>query len=482
MSECSIQESSKVSFALEAKKSKKRKFVIEDLVDTPYFDENDKPLIHPDKSSERLTPLIIPLLDSNRRSTLIQRAEQTSQESDIENQILSAVMEDQKNSETTSSTDFSILPLQNTNLNSKSDSKLKDKEKDQYIKQIHTLPDQVDEEAYNRVPVSQFGEALLRGMGWDGAESSNLPKLNNLRPHRLGLGATPRLILPDTIPGKIRTVEQHKKDDNLRRQQAEYDIERKKRIQMDKQLTLQVASLVYCRSRRAKIVKLDGVPGLNRVLVQFERDDAASSVQKGELTLIPRSDLENDPFHDHDSLESSSKNDPVKSSDIVVDLKNKTIDDSKVFQNDDRQQKKKLEKSKTKHRFDQSSSPGKYAISWLVPHIRVRVITRKLGSIHYKEKGVVLDVTSGGKEATLQMTKGQIVDRVPERYLETALPKSGGRVVILSKDFFLKKGTLLERDSDLGRGVVQLFEDMNVITKSLDDMAEWVGPLDDDLM
>jgi hypothetical protein len=40
---------------------------------------------------------------------------------------------------------------------------------------------------------------------------------------------------------------------------------------------------------------------------------------------------------------------------------------------------------------------------------------------------------------------------------------------------------LLERNSDSGQGVVQVFEDMNVVKLSLDDMAEWCGPLDDDI-
>ena len=46
----------------------------------------------------------------------------------------------------------------------------------------------------------------------------------------------------------------------------------------------------------------------------------------------------------------------------------------------------------------------------------------------------------------------------------------------------MAKGKLLERNSNSGKGVVQVFEDMSILTLSLDDMAEWVGPLDDDLM
>mmetsp|Transcript_3616 Transcript_3616/g.7536 ORF Transcript_3616/g.7536 Transcript_3616/m.7536 type:complete len:87 (+) Transcript_3616:2-262(+) len=75
-----------------------------------------------------------------------------------------------------------------------------------------------------------------------------------------------------------------------------------------------------------------------------------------------------------------------------------------------------------------------------------------------------------------------VLDRVPERYLETALPKAGGRVVILTsssgRDYLHSKGTLLERGK--GRGVVQLHSDKSILTLSLDDLAEWVGPVDEE--
>ena len=78
------------------------------------------------------------------------------------------------------------------------------------------------------------------------------------------------------------------------------------------------------------------------------------------------------------------------------------------------------------------------------------------------------------------MQNGQVLDNVPERYLETALPKIGGNVIVLEGVHHWKKGRLLERSSENGRGVVQLMEDLEVVTLSLDSIAEWCGPLDDD--
>ena len=113
------------------------------------------------------------------------------------------------------------------------------------------------------------------------------------------------------------------------------------------------------------------------------------------------------------------------------------------------------------------------------------MITKKLAQgRQYKEKGIVMDVLPGGAHATIQMADGEVLDKVPERYLETALPKVGGNAIILAGDAQHRhaKGRLLERDSSKGRAAVQLFEEMNILNLSLDDIAEWCGPLDSDMM
>jgi hypothetical protein len=79
------------------------------------------------------------------------------------------------------------------------------------------------------------------------------------------------------------------------------------------------------------------------------------------------------------------------------------------------------------------------------------------------------------------MDNQEVLDNIPERYLETALPKTGGNVVVLEGCHRWKKGRLLERSSERSRGIIQLFEDLEVVEVSLDRVAEWCGPVDDDL-
>ncbi|KAJ7497036.1 DExH-box splicing factor binding site-domain-containing protein [Mycena latifolia] len=78
-------------------------------------------------------------------------------------------------------------------------------EDDAYKQDVDELPDVATLEDYDRVPVAQFGLALLRGMGWkEGTAASRKPGkglvqpyLPEARPALLGIGAKEREVLDD---------------------------------------------------------------------------------------------------------------------------------------------------------------------------------------------------------------------------------------------------------------------------------------------
>ena len=402
----------------------------------------------------------------------------------------------------------------------------------------------VDSASYRQVPISDFGAAMLRGMGWTGHvtageggdEMSTLP-----RPSRLGLGATPKLLdaslttttaasaAPPTHSGshkRMRRQDQVQRDQQLKQQQTEYEKKRLQQIKLDKQRTIQDGSIVWVESslstttttttttrRRAVIRKWQGVPGLNMCLIQFEKQEQPEQqqdtvkVKKGDVRLIDREELHVRPFVEpkHETREErvqylgmdDSKQEIIRDPDGKDSSKEQDKDhrrDAAEYDDERRDRKHRRDEESTRHqdrkrhRLDERSShasrthpsPSATITTWLIPHIRVRVVSSKVGKQFYKEKGIVVDVTRNGT-ATLTMGNGQVI-QAPERYLETALPKVGGNACILVGEHRLAKGKLLERDSRKNRGAVQVFEDMNIVTTSLDDMAEWCGPLDDDLM
>ncbi|KAG0225950.1 hypothetical protein BGW41_004454 [Actinomortierella wolfii] len=73
---------------------------------------------------------------------------------------------------------------------------------------LDNLPDEATLDDYEKVPVEEFGAALLRGMGWKGDTNGVSPVLYQQRPALLGLGAKPREPEPVTKkyvkPGETR--------------------------------------------------------------------------------------------------------------------------------------------------------------------------------------------------------------------------------------------------------------------------------------
>ncbi|CAB9512376.1 g patch domain and KOW [Seminavis robusta] len=479
--------------------------------------------------------------------------------------------------------------------------------KDHLERELEELPDEADDEAYEKIPIDQFGAALLRGMGWNESAEQKPQDSNQMmgsipRPSRLGLGAIPKapggvgnaLDMPSVLTGRNKNKKK-KLTDNQKRQQEEFEKQRELQKKQDKQQTRQIGSIVYLldedndndannnnntgsrKRKRAKLVQLMGVPGLNMALAQLEGQAEPTSIKKGKLgPLVPRSELAQEPFvlpkprppkddnkrdersrrdrspedrrrrdrsrstspdrqrkddrksdrkrkeRDDDRDRSRSPRDDPKSDrrrdrrdrerddrdysrdkkkrrdrdeddrrrDDKYNGKRRRRDDSGSGSESDRDKRKrkdsrrdegdKKRSSNSRHDNKSSDSP-----MWIIPNIRVRVVTEKLGRRYFRQKGVIVDVTRK-HGATLRMDmldggKDAVLEHVPERYLETALPKSGGNVIVLTGKHKWTKGRLIERNGKTAKGSLQVFEDMSILTLSLDDMAEWCGSLDDDL-
>jgi G-patch domain len=78
-------------------------------------------------------------------------------------------------------------------------------EDDAFKQDVDELPDEATLDDYDRIPVSQFGAAMLRGMGWKPGEPASRDKkrgivepwLPSSRPALLGIGAKEREVLDD---------------------------------------------------------------------------------------------------------------------------------------------------------------------------------------------------------------------------------------------------------------------------------------------
>lgn len=349
-----------------------------------------------------------------------------------------------------------------------------------YRSTLAQLPSALDEtdNAYQRVPIDDFGAAVLRGMGWKGDDDTTDAKNEQEkekeepaqpRPHRLGLGAVPKMPDNNDAPRhRPRRMDEFERDKRRAKQTEMYRSRTLLQQQADPQQTLQKLSIVHIvegsSRRRARIVKLQGVPGLNRVRVQFEESKETTDVPKGSIDcLVERRDLERHPFVEPPS---EKLPEPAISSRDAVEP------------SADRKREKKegdSHKPSKKHKKTRNRSPPRSSMTWVQPNIRVRIISKRYGKAYYKEKAVVVDVTPEG--ATLQL-KSAVLDQVAEIHLETALPKAGGPCVVVGSTRNKNvKGRLLDRNSRTA--VMQESENGTVLEIDLDDIAEWCGSLDD---
>jgi G patch domain/KOW motif-containing protein len=109
---------------------------------------------------------------------------------------------------------------------------------------------------------------------------------------------------------------------------------------------------------------------------------------------------------------------------------------------------------------------------------RVRIVSKSFeGGRLYLKKGVVVDVLTP-RECVVEINdSGEVLNGVPQRVLETALPKRGGRVAVVLGPHKGQRGKLLDKKGEAAS--VQLSEDFTVQNFTLDQIAEYVGDEED---
>ncbi|CAM9484074.1 unnamed protein product [Chrysoparadoxa australica] len=340
--------------------------------------------------------------------------------------------------------------------------------------------------AYRAVPIHEFGAALLRGMGWSGPEEGKGegPRMFEPRHHRLGLGAQPKAP-EDGKKRKRRPGEKAggKSEDARAAWEAKAEKERSR---------LTVADVVALKGgkfdgRRAMVLRTNGVPGSNMVRVRMEKGGQEEDVERSCCYGVGEEELARRPFtvtHGDEAERVPSKR-SRSSSGGRSDSERRRSKKAKQRKRDrsrsrDRDREKEARKKEKREKKKEMEKARALPSDWLVPKIRVRVVSKSYGSLHYCKKAVVFDVPQP-KYGTLHMDSGDTVESVKEKHLETVLPAVGGKCLVLRGSRRGSTGKLLQKDSALGRAAIQLYDDMSVEKLSLDDIAEFLGTLDSDL-
>lgn len=310
-------------------------------------------------------------------------------------------------------------------------------EDDRFKYDISMRADDVNEKSscYTTMPISAFGEAALRGMGWKGKiDKDDKTDVNEPRHHRLGLGATPKPPSPKSKKKRRRKPgEKPSRQDKL---QADWERQAAEKLAKQK---LGVEDKVWLRTARYATQEgcvLGFRDGGDKVEVRLEGS--------GETVVVPRSDA------------------------VLLSQSGGGEED------DAKDEKRKKERRGDEKEPAAKMQYGLVAKTWLIRDIRVRVITK---GENYRRKGTVCDTNKvrGVQEAVVRLDDGGgSVKHLREEDLETVVPSKGGVVMIVRGKHRKRKAKLIEKDQDRAEARVKI-EDYGKVYISLDDIAEWAG-------
>jgi G patch domain/KOW motif-containing protein len=306
-------------------------------------------------------------------------------------------------------------------------------DEDERLKYELSVRPETDVSAYERVPIEDFGKAMLLGMGWkpgvnDGAKVLELPR----RPERLGLGAVPKQPPPD--PKKPLTPGQRQDGPSPSKN------------------GFNGPSPFLDDGTRVVIVSgpHDGMTGRIRRLSSDQKEYIVE-LENDEQVRVRLKEVEN--FDSKKRPASGTHRDPAPNAKRYMSAE--IVSEPKAPQ-------------------PKEESSNKTQKLWVTPFIRVKVQSKKFrDGKYYCKKGVVEDIISGTRCA-IRLDEGQVIDDIDQADLETVIPPVGGRIMVVRGPDTGIRGTLREKDSQKEVVYIQIEDELDVLKFSMDDVAEYV--------
>ncbi|XP_028309784.1 G-patch domain and KOW motifs-containing protein [Gouania willdenowi] len=347
---------------------------------------------------------------------------------------------------------------------------------------VDLRPESSTEADYESVPVTAYGLAMIKGMGWKKGEGIGRtfkqdvkPVEHQLRPKGLGLGAD-RSAIKDLEPSRPQRPPKPGEE----REKGE-------------ELLMAPGGCVLVESGPHKELygKIEGLDADNaRVLVKLAIGGKTVTISEYAIKLVGRKEYEKNCkdlsrlSKAHKDQEREKEKEREKDKRRREEKERNSDGDKTKSKTSERHEGK--EERKRKHRED-SSCREKPAVkemkrtpappSWLQRDLKVRFIDKAFkGGRYYNSKMRVEDVLSPST-CVCRTEEGRLLDDVKQNMLETIVPKcEQDSVMVVLGEHRGQVGRILQRDKNKCRAMVQLDrEEEKVFTLDYDTICHYVG-------
>jgi len=350
-------------------------------------------------------------------------------------------------------------------------------EKDRFLFDVNSRPNEANLDAYDRMPLEKYGEAMLRGMGWKegmpiGKNATHVvPVIQFIKqPPRVGLGAVPKVQEVKRPEGWIP------KPGESRDPPPVYALPKDKdgRVRHWKTIDEKLKPVKEPFSAGSNVF-ITGGPhrGLSAKTAMKQGENVVVILPSDERVIINTKDLKEVGEDEPILLSSSSKS----------SKKDRKSHKSKHKHKKDKKKKDKSSKKHKKRKRSQSESssdsePPKKTPAppleprWITTDIRVKICSKTISEGRYYCKCAwIIDVLPENRCVLRVEDSGIILENIRQEDLETVVPATGN-VKVVRGEYSGEFATVYEKIPDKQEVYVQLEDNLEICKLSYDDVSQ----------
>ncbi|RDD45930.1 G patch domain and KOW motifs-containing protein [Trichoplax sp. H2] len=346
---------------------------------------------------------------------------------------------------------------------------------------IAMRPETSSLEDYENMPISNFGQAMLRGMGWSvgqgiGKTNKQVIKPIEFTPRYKGLGLGAERLVESDDKNK-------NKPDKIRKPGEKYEEPER----TSDGFARGVHVMVVAGPHADLYGKVEGIDGDNgRIFVALAINKEKTTISQNCLKIVSEKEYTKNcmRLNKVDKVQSfinsrSGREETLSSTDSLKSSKRKRGDEERYPSEDKNRSHHGNNYTGSKDHYHSNKHDETGSNVWVRPKTRVRLISKsyKHGR-YYNHKVKIIDVIRAGT-CICETDDGRLLENITEDMLETIVPKGNPAYVIVVKGKHAGMvGKIVSRDKSNYKAVAYLLSNQKAAEFDYDDICEYTGDID----